>query len=120
MVNGPAERQISALTPAAQDACTAIKDSGVKIAVLYTTYLLDQNVLNAMNVSYKPAVAVVQPASGGLVTSAGQATPVANAMKQCASPGLYFEVGPDQGINDAMQALFVKTVQSVQSSRLTN
>jgi hypothetical protein len=31
-------------------------------------------------------------------------------MQQCASPGLYFEVSPSQGIAEAMQALFQKAV----------
>jgi len=32
-------------------------------------------------------------------------------MEACASPGLYFEVNPTQGIADAMNALFQKAVQ---------
>jgi hypothetical protein len=33
-------------------------------------------------------------------------------MQSCASPGLYFEVSPTQGISDAMNALFQKAVTS--------
>ena len=32
-------------------------------------------------------------------------------MQACASPGLYFEVSPTQGISDAMTALFKKALQ---------
>jgi hypothetical protein len=32
-------------------------------------------------------------------------------MQSCASPGLYFEVSPSQGISQAMQALFLQVVQ---------
>jgi hypothetical protein len=31
-------------------------------------------------------------------------------MEACASPGLYFEVSPTQGISQAMNALFQKAV----------
>jgi len=31
-------------------------------------------------------------------------------MQSCASPGLYFEVSPTQGISQAMTALFQKAV----------
>jgi hypothetical protein len=31
-------------------------------------------------------------------------------MQSCASPGLYFEVSPTQGVADAMQKLFEKTI----------
>ena len=35
---------------------------------------------------------------------------IAQNMKSCASPGYYFEVGPNDGISDAMNALFKKAV----------
>ena len=35
---------------------------------------------------------------------------IATNMQSCASPGLYFEVGPNQGISEAMTALFQKAV----------
>jgi hypothetical protein len=31
-------------------------------------------------------------------------------MESCASPGLYFEVSPSEGISDAMNALFQKAL----------
>ncbi|MGI8526701.1 MAG: pilus assembly protein, partial [Pseudolabrys sp.] len=41
---------------------------------------------------------------------------IAKNMAACASPGLYFEVSPTDGISDAMTALFKKAVQQ---ARLT-
>ena len=35
---------------------------------------------------------------------------IASNMQSCASSGLYFEVGPNQGISEAMNALFQKAV----------
>lgn len=37
---------------------------------------------------------------------------IATKMQACASPGLYFEVSPTQGISDAMNALFLRIIQS--------
>jgi hypothetical protein len=72
--------------------CTAIKKRGVKIAVLYTTYLpLPTNAW--YNSWIKPF-----------------ATEMAPTMEACATPGLYFEVSPTQGITEAMNALFQKAV----------
>ena len=38
------------------------------------------------------------------------ASKIATNMQNCASPGLYFEVSPSQGISEAMNALFQKAV----------
>lgn len=78
--------------------CSSLKSRGVKIAVLYTTYLpLPTN--SWYNTWIKPF-------SGKIPTS----------MQSCASPGLYFEVSPSGGISDAMTALFK---QAILSARLT-
>jgi Flp pilus assembly protein TadG len=83
--------------------CTAIKNRGIRIAVLYTTYLtLPQSGKGSdswSNTNVMPYVSQVSP-----------------AMKNCASPGLFFEVTPTQGIGDAMNALFA---QAVATARLT-
>jgi Flp pilus assembly protein TadG len=72
--------------------CTAIKNRGVKIAVLYTTYLpLPTN--SWYNTWIKPF-----------------SNQISTNMQNCASPGLYFEVSPTQGISSAMQALFQTAV----------
>ncbi len=78
--------------------CTAIKNRGIKIAVLYTTYLPLPT-----NEWYMDWIA---PFS----------TQIATNMQACASPGLYFEVSPSGGIADAMNALFKKAIQG---ARLT-
>lgn len=83
--------------------CTAIKNRGIRIAVLYTTYLtlpssgVGSDSWSTTNVM--PYVPQVSP-----------------AMQNCASPGLFFEVTPTQGIGDAMNALFE---QAVATARLT-
>ena len=78
--------------------CTAIKKRGIKIAGLYTTYLpLPTN--SWYNTWIKPFTAEIGP-----------------NMEKCASPGLYFEVSPTQGISDAMTTLFQKVVSQ---ARLT-
>jgi Flp pilus assembly protein TadG len=73
--------------------CKAAKDRGIKIAVLYTTYLpLPTN--DWYNTWIKPFQSEIP-----------------TKMQTCASPGLYFEVTPTQGITEAMQALFLKIVR---------
>lgn len=70
--------------------CTPIKAQGVKIAVLYTTYLpLPKN--DWYNTWIKPFQAEI-----------------ATKMKECASDGYFFEVGLDSDLSAAMNALFYK------------
>jgi Flp pilus assembly protein TadG len=78
--------------------CTALKKRDIKIAVLYTTYLPLPS-----NSWYTDWIA---PFSSKIATK----------MQECASPGLYFEVSPTDGISDAMTALFNKVIQQ---ARLT-
>ncbi|MGU9982566.1 TadE/TadG family type IV pilus assembly protein [Phreatobacter sp. HK31-P] len=78
--------------PINPDICTAIKARGVRIAVLYTTYLRLPT-----NAWYMKWIEPFQPTIG-------------TRMQACASPGLYFEVSPTQGIMQAMDALFQKAV----------
>lgn len=79
--------------------CAGLKARGVKIAVLYTTYY--ELPANAFYVS------AVQPF---------QST-IASNMQQCASPGLFFEVSPSQGIAEAMSALFIRAIASVKLTK---
>ena len=72
--------------------CDDIKKNGTKIAVLYTTYLPLPT--NAWYNTW------ISPFADQISTN----------MQTCASPGLYFEVGPNQGISEAMNALFQKAV----------
>lgn len=73
--------------------CNKLKKKGVKIAVLYTTYLPITN--NSWYNSW------IKPFGAEIPTQ----------MQACASPGLYFEVSPSEGIPEAMDALFRKTVR---------
>jgi Flp pilus assembly protein TadG len=68
--------------------CATIKNRGIRIAVLYTTYLPLPT-----NAWYNSHIASFQPNIG-------------TNLKSCASPGLYFQVSADQDISAAMIALF--------------
>lgn len=78
--------------------CTPLKNRGVKIAILYTTYLPLPD--NGWYMQW------IYPFRNQIPTK----------LQSCASPGLYFEVSPTQGISDAMNALFLRVVNG---SRLT-
>jgi len=90
------------------DTCTAIKKNGVKIAVLYTTYL--QLPTNNWYMSW------IDPFNKGPFGPSPNSE-IAKSMQACASDGFYFEVSPTQGISDAMNALFQKAVAQ---AHLTN
>jgi len=81
--------------------CTTLKTRGVKIAVLYTTYLALPT-----NSWYNSWIAPFNPGPWGPSPN----SQIATSMASCASPGLYFEVSPTQGISQAMNALFQKAV----------
>lgn len=81
--------------------CTTLKNRGVKIAVLYTTYL--QLPTNSWYMSW------IDPFNKGPFGPSPNSQ-IALNMASCASPGLYFEVSPTQGISQAMNALFQKAV----------
>jgi Flp pilus assembly protein TadG len=87
--------------------CTTIKNRGIKIAVLYTTYL--QLPTNSWYMTY------IDPFNKGPFGPSPNSE-VAQKMQACASPGLYFEVSPTQGISDAMNALFKKAVADARIS----
>lgn len=72
--------------------CTTVKNRGIRIAVLYTSYLPLPT-----NGFYNGNVAPFQPQ-------------IAGNMQNCASPGLYFQVSTDQDISAAMAALFQQAV----------
>jgi Flp pilus assembly protein TadG len=74
--------------------CQALKDRGIKIAVLYTTYLPLPT-----NDWYNDWIAPFQ-------------TEIGDRMRECASDDLYFEVSPTEGIEAAMKALFIKAVKA--------
>ncbi|MCV9961157.1 pilus assembly protein [Pararhizobium sp. BT-229] len=74
--------------------CTKLKTRGIKIAVLYTTYLPLPN-----NDWYKNWIKPFQSEIG-------------TRMQECASPGFYFEVSPTEGIAAAMQELFHRVIHT--------
>jgi Flp pilus assembly protein TadG len=87
--------------------CKTLKDRGIKIAVLYTTYL-------ALPTNYW-YMDWIDPFNQGPY-GPSQNSEIAKNMEACATPGFYFEVSPTDGISQAMTALFQKVVQS---ARLT-
>ena len=87
------------ITAMSQSNCDSIKSRGVKIAILYTTYLPVTN-----NGFYNQWVA---PISSNIPTQ----------LQACASPGFYFQISPTQGIASAMQAMFTAALTE---ARLTN
>ncbi|MBY3347229.1 MULTISPECIES: TadE/TadG family type IV pilus assembly protein [Rhizobium] len=74
--------------------CKKLKDRGIKVAVLYTTYLPLPD-----NDFYKDRVKPFE-------------TKIAAKMEECATPGFYFAVSPTEGIEEAMEALFLKIVSA--------
>lgn len=74
--------------------CQTLKNRGIRIAVLYTTYLPLPN-----NSWYNSWIKPFQSEIG-------------TRMEACASPGFYFEVSPTQGIETAMKALFNKVIRT--------
>lgn len=94
----PLNYQGQCQSPINPDWCSAIKNNGVRIAVLYTTYY-------PLNDSwYREYIEPIMPQ-------------VPTALQNCASPGMYAEVQPHQGISEALELLFFKTVAA---PRLTN
>jgi len=81
--------------------CKTIKDRGIKIAVLYTTYLALPT--NGWYMSW------IDPFNQGPYGPSPNSQ-IAINMEACASPGFYFEVSPTDGISQAMTALFQKIV----------
>jgi hypothetical protein len=91
------------LEPINTSYCQALKDRNIKIAILYTTYV---------------------PLDGdgtwdGLIRNKF-ADKIAPALKQCASPDLFFEVKPDDDMEAAMVKLFVNVTGAGKGLRLTN
>jgi hypothetical protein len=94
MVNGSRQQSLMSTSW-----CTTIKNKGIRIAVLYTTYFPLPT-----NGWYNSYIAPFQPNIGP-------------NMQSCASPGLYFEVTTNGDISAAMNALFT---QAVATAHLTN
>ncbi len=82
-----------------QSYCTTIKNRGIRIAVLYTTYLPLPT-----NFWYNTYIAPFQPNIG-------------TNLQSCASPGLYFQVSTDQDISAALISLFNTAVATAHLSQ---
>ncbi len=82
-----------------QSLCTALKNRGVQIAILYTTYQPLPT-----NAFYLNHIQPFQPDIG-------------SKLQQCASPNFYAEVGVDGNVSNAMASLFDKILAT---SRLTH
>ena len=74
--------------------CTTVKNRGIRIAVLYTTYYPLPT-----NAWYNTYISPFQPN-------------ISSNMQGCASPGLFFEVSTGGDITAAMVALFNTAIQS--------
>ncbi|WP_315723925.1 MULTISPECIES: TadE/TadG family type IV pilus assembly protein [unclassified Bradyrhizobium] len=81
--------------------CTALKNRGIKIAVLYTTYL--QLPTNSWYMSW------IDPFNKGPFGPSPNSE-IAQNMQACASDGYYTEVSPTQGIAEALRKLFDRAV----------
>lgn len=88
--------------------CDTLKARGIKIAVLYTTYLALPT--NSWYMDW------IDPFNKGPYGPSPNSE-IADRMEACASPGYYFEVSPTQGISDTMIALFQKASQSARISK---
>ncbi|WP_174300826.1 TadE/TadG family type IV pilus assembly protein [Caulobacter sp. S45] len=94
----PGNRQMG---PLSQTTCTALKNQGIKIAILYTTYIPSS--ISSDGWSVANVLPIISPTDK-----------VGAALQSCASPGLYQPVSPDgAGIQAAMTSLFQTVVASV-------
>lgn len=94
----------SALDSKGQSWCTDIKNKGIRIAFLYTTYYpLPTNSFYVDNIE-DPGYQTVN--SSGTIT----ADQFATAAEACASPGLFYKVDTGGDISAALTALFEQAV----------
>jgi Flp pilus assembly protein TadG len=87
------------------DWCTAVKNRGIRIAVLYTEYLPLPT--NGWYVNFDGAGAGISSFQPNIGTQ----------LQNCASPGLYFEVQTGGDISAALASLFQSAVQSAYLSQ---
>jgi Flp pilus assembly protein TadG len=87
------------------DWCSAVKNRGIRIAVLYTTYDAIPN--NGWYANFDGS-------GNGISSFQSQ---IAGQMQTCASPGLFFQVDTGGDVSAAMTALFNSAVQSAYISK---
>jgi Flp pilus assembly protein TadG len=98
------------------DWCSMIKSRGIRIAVLYTTYvpMISPPMTNYTSSWYKNFGGAGQGINSFITaTTDGAATSLAT----CASPGLFYEVQNDGDISAALSSLFQAAVQSAYLSK---
>jgi hypothetical protein len=102
--------------PGGADWCTTVKNRGIRIAVLYTTYvpMISPPLTNYNSSWYKNFMGAGQGISSFINATTDQA---ATSLQSCASPGLFYEVQNDGDISAALGALFNMAVQSAYLSR---
>jgi hypothetical protein len=103
--NNTYHRTRSSMLQAQVDQCTAIKQRGVKIAILYTEY----------------TVASIQDDEASqreMARKAIQDNPtIADRLTQCASPDLMYTVKTDESISAALRALFAKAIANARLNK---
>ncbi len=87
--------------------CTTIKNRGVNIAVIYTTYLALPS-----NGWYNSWIAPFNPGPFGPSPN----SKIAQNLQSCSTPGYYFEVAQNQDIGAAMNTLFQRVVSNAHLS----
>jgi Flp pilus assembly protein TadG len=96
--------------------CSAIKNRGIRIAVLYTQYYP----LTAPGGWYEsqvvPALPTGLPSGLTASTALSPSDPMALGAQQCASPGLFYEVSTDGDISTALETLFQEAVATARLS----
>lgn len=92
-------------------ACTALKNRGIKIAILYTEYLQlinmgpSQNITDSWYMSWVDTYDEPTPKAGK----------IAQNLQACASPGFYSSVATGSDITGALTNLFIKVASSTAS-----
>jgi hypothetical protein len=102
--------------PGGADWCTTIKNRGIRIAVLYTTYvpMISPPMTNYNSYWYSSFDGGGSGISAFINATTDQA---ATSLQSCASPGLFYEVQNDGDITAALNSLFQAAVQSAYLSK---
>jgi Flp pilus assembly protein TadG len=92
-------------------ACTALKNRGIKIAILYTEYLQLINMGPSQNITDSWYMSWVDPYD----EPAPKTGTIAQNLNACASPGFYSSVATGGDITGALTNLFIKVASSTAS-----
>ncbi len=99
-----------------KDWCSTVKSRGIRIAVLYTTYV---PMISPPLSNYNSGWYSSFDGNGAGISNFINATQdqAATELQNCASPGLYYEVQNDGDISTALSSLFNAAVQSAYLSK---